>query len=160
MPDDYGGGVEERRSQDSSDGMLDAVARPGSRARRRRWLRLALVASDLVALVVAGILATYVRFGDFGVAASLENTDAGLAFTELSLMVVPIWMAFLWAEGLYDLERSSWGTAEFTRVARALSWASSGSSSSPTSSSSLAFRAPGCFCTGYLRRLHRWSGAF
>ena len=34
-----------------------------------------------------------------------ESTDAEILFHELSLMVVPIWVAVLWLEGLYDLDR-------------------------------------------------------
>jgi exopolysaccharide biosynthesis polyprenyl glycosylphosphotransferase len=82
---------------------------------------LVLLASDLVSLSIAGIAATYIRFDDLGVGVALENTDAEVGFLELSLLVVPIWLVFLWAEGLYDLDRLSWGSAEFTRVARALS---------------------------------------
>jgi exopolysaccharide biosynthesis polyprenyl glycosylphosphotransferase len=78
---------------------------------------------DTLALAGAGVAATVVRFGDLRAPIALGNTDAQLLFVELSLMVVPIWLLFLWAEGLYDLERLSWGAAEFSRVARALSLA-------------------------------------
>lgn len=79
------------------------------------------MASDTVALYLAMLVATLVRFGSFSEPVSFEDATVRLAFWQLGIIVVPMWVAFLGAEGLYDPQRLSWGSGELTRVARALS---------------------------------------
>lgn len=92
-----------------------------SRRIRRKTVRLMLFASDIVALVASGYLATYVRFGNLAVPVTFENRDIYVTFVALSIMAVPLWLSFLATEGLYDLDRLSWGMGELGSVSRALS---------------------------------------
>ena len=50
----------------------------------------------------------------------LENISASVSYWEISLLVAVLWLAMLWREGLYDLERLASGAGEFLRVLRAL----------------------------------------
>lgn len=100
--------------------MGNGVAFP-SRERRRWTIRWALVLSDLVALLAATTGASLLRFGKIAhVTATLEYGHI-ITFFDLSVIIALIWLAAMWAEHLYDLDRVFWGTAEYSRVARALS---------------------------------------
>lgn len=77
--------------------------------------------SDTVALYLAMLAATLVRFGSLTQRVSFEDATVQLAFWQLGIIVAPMWVAFLGAEGLYDPQRLSWGSGELSRVARALS---------------------------------------
>ncbi len=75
---------------------------------------------DALLIVTALLLGTLVRFGSLSATIAFENATTDVPFLELGLLMVPIWILLLWAEGLYDLERLSWGSGELSRVARAL----------------------------------------
>ncbi|MDO8987820.1 MAG: sugar transferase, partial [Coriobacteriia bacterium] len=90
------------------------------RARRRQLHRLLLVFADCVGLCISVVLATYVRFGNLGSTSGFEDTTTDGLFVQLGALLVPVWILMLWAEGLYDLERLSWGSGELSRVARSL----------------------------------------
>ncbi len=96
-------------------------ARTMSRTRRRRLTVAALVAIDAVAILCAGLVATWLWFGSFTAPVNLETTELHISFWQLALIVVPLWVAFLALTGLYDLDRVTWGLSETGRVARALS---------------------------------------
>ena len=87
---------------------------------RRRLVLSMLLGVDLVALVAAALIATHVRFNTLAAAAAFENVAVRVSYYQLSWIAVAISMLFLWREGLYDLERLTWGTGEFSRVAQAL----------------------------------------
>jgi len=87
---------------------------------RRRLVVSVLVAFDLIALMLATIAATYIRFNTLAAAAAFENVGLQFTYYELSWVSIAIAVAFLWREGLYDLERLTWGSGEFSRVAHAL----------------------------------------
>ncbi len=78
-----------------------------------------LVASDLVAMMVAGLVAAWLRFGTLGVPVAIQ-VDIDLRYWQLALAVAFFWLFFLLLEGLYDLDRLSWNFAEISRIARAL----------------------------------------
>lgn len=90
------------------------------RERRRQLHRLLLVSSDAVGLCISVVLATFVRFGNLNSTIGFENTTTDVLFVQLGALLVPVWLILLWAEGLYDLERLSWGSGELSRVARSL----------------------------------------
>ena len=92
-----------------------------SRARRRWIIRIALLASDVLMLGSATALATLVRFGRLRHIQALVELGPTFTFVDLSLVISAVWLAALWLERLYDLERVFWGTGEYKRVARALS---------------------------------------
>lgn len=83
--------------------------------------RMMLLAADIIALVAATTLATAIRFGDLLTTVNLENLDYRVAYYELSLAAAVLWIVVFSLEGLYDLDRLSWGFGEFGRAARALS---------------------------------------
>lgn len=84
----------------------------------RRIIGLLLV-SDTVAMALAGLAATYIRFGTLRIDVAIE-LDVDLQYWQLSLIVPFVWLAFLTFDGLYDIDRLSWDFAELTRVGRAL----------------------------------------
>ena len=93
------------------------------RTNHRRNIGLVLVGTDAVMLVLATLLATYLRFNTFDVAVSLENVSpsARPQYDDMSLFVAVVWLAFLWLGGLYDFDRLFWGAGEYSRVLRSLS---------------------------------------
>lgn len=81
----------------------------------------ALVATDMLAVFVAAMVATYLRFGSVVAPVGFENPEVSIDFFQLALVVVPLWVAFLALSGLYDLDRATLGVSEAGRIARALS---------------------------------------
>lgn len=104
----------------TGSGVLD---RPRSGARRRngRILATALVVTDSLAVLIAGLLATYIRFGSMTSSVRFEGQDLHIAFWELAAMLVPLWVCLLAVGGLYELDRISLGISESGRVVRSLS---------------------------------------
>jgi len=100
--------------------VLDAAGFRQLRARRRRLTRVLLVLLDTVALCTALLVATYTRFGQLDAAVDFTDSTARFTFIQLGLLMIPIWLAFLWSEGLYDPDRISLGSGELSRVGRAL----------------------------------------
>jgi exopolysaccharide biosynthesis polyprenyl glycosylphosphotransferase len=92
-----------------------------SRARRRWTIRIALLASDVLMLGSATVLATLVRFGRLRHIQAVAELGPTFTFVDLSLVISAVWILALGSEHLYDLERVFWGTGENKRVARALS---------------------------------------
>ena len=73
-------------------------------------------------LLAATLFATYLRFETLSARVSFENLSAHVSYHQVSLWVTAIWLVFLYWEHLYDLERLFWGSGEFSRVVRALSF--------------------------------------
>lgn len=94
--------------------------------RRRRVIVAALVCVDVVALIGCAALATYLRFSTFSARLGIENLPQGASYYEAMWAFVALGMAALWREGLYDLERLTWGAGEFSRIARAMALAALG----------------------------------
>lgn len=90
------------------------------RARRKRRVLVALVVVDLLMLLAASFSATLIRFGQLAAQVGFEHVDADVQYFQVSLVVTLLWFAFLAAEGLYDLERLTWGAGEFSRVLRGI----------------------------------------
>jgi len=92
-----------------------------SRRRVRAILRVALLSSDVVALFLATVAASLIRFHRvFHINAS-PVLPISFNMIDLSFVMVGVWLIALWMEGLYDLSRVFWGTGEYSRVIRALS---------------------------------------
>ena len=79
------------------------------RTRRRRLAVTALVVVDALAILCAALTATWLWFDSFTAPVNLESPDLHIAFWQLALIVVPLWVAMLALTGLYDLDRVSWG---------------------------------------------------
>lgn len=92
-----------------------------ARKRRRLLMRFWLLAGDVFSIALAVVLATGWRFGDVLTYVSFEGADSEILFLSVGALLIPIWIALLWSEGLYDLEKTSLATGELGRVARALS---------------------------------------
>lgn len=91
-----------------------------NRASRKRAVLRALLTTDVTALLLATFGATWVRFGQLQAGAGFENISADVSYWEIALVVTVLWLLMLWREGLYDLERLTWGAGEYSRVLRAL----------------------------------------
>lgn len=92
------------------------------RNQRRRFIVVSLVLSDALALLASGMLATWIRFGSFRSHVSFEASPIEIAFWQLAIIFVPLWLVFMAGAGLYDLDRISRGFGEAGRVSRALSF--------------------------------------
>jgi exopolysaccharide biosynthesis polyprenyl glycosylphosphotransferase len=90
------------------------------RKARRRLIRAMLLGSDAVMLLAATLAATFLRFTELADVGGFEHVLGGVTYFELSLVLTCVWMLTLWFERLYDLDRVSWGSGEFSRVARGL----------------------------------------
>ncbi len=100
---------------------------PQSEFRRYRWaIVFTLVAVDALALVACAALATYLRFSTLSATLGIEKLPQGASYYEAMWAFVVLGMAALWREGLYDLERLTWGAGEFSRIARAMALAALG----------------------------------
>lgn len=98
-----------------------------SEFRRYRWTIVATLACvDVLALMACSALATYLRFSTFSARLGIENLPQGASYYEAMWAFVALGMAALWHEGLYDLERLTWGAGEFSRIARAMALAALG----------------------------------
>ncbi len=91
------------------------------RRTRRAVVRGALFLSDVVAVVAATQLAALVRFGAIRHVVVIPEIADVFQLFDISLIICAIWLAGLWFEGLYDLDRVFWGSGEFSRVIKALS---------------------------------------
>lgn len=109
-------------SPGSSGSTRSHAVEMGPRSLRRRRFVTLLVAVDSVAVFIALMVATWVRFGSGTAFVGFENTDLDIAFWELAVVTVPLWVAFLGLGRMYDLDRLSSGTMELGRVARSLSF--------------------------------------
>lgn len=79
-----------------------------------------LLVADIVALCAGTILASEARFGTLAESVGFEGVTTQYTFFEVGIALTLIWLVALWLEGLYDLERLSWGKGEFSRVLRGL----------------------------------------
>lgn len=91
-----------------------------SRLACRRHIATLLAVTDTSALLAATLLAAYVRFDSIYSVAGLQNIHATVNYYEISLVVTMLWLAALAVDGMYDVERLTWGAGEFSRVVRAL----------------------------------------
>ncbi len=103
--------------------MASHEAVDNGRLKRHRQLVGTLILSDTVMLLLATFGATWIRFDRLDAAAGLQNIwfDQPL-YSQISLFAVLVWLVFLWQGDLYDLNRLFWGSGEFSRVIRALSF--------------------------------------
>jgi exopolysaccharide biosynthesis polyprenyl glycosylphosphotransferase len=97
------------------------ATRSTTRRRRRQLLRLSLLSTDVVMVAAATVLASLVRFEQVRHVEAIPGFGLNIQFADLSLVILVIWVASLWFEGLYDVDRVFQGTGEYSRVARALS---------------------------------------
>jgi exopolysaccharide biosynthesis polyprenyl glycosylphosphotransferase len=93
-----------------------------ARGRRRLVITILLIASDVLMLAVATSLASLSRFGALAEVADFANLGPNFTYTDLSAVIIAIWLVTLAAEGLYDLDRVFWGTGEYARVGKAMSF--------------------------------------
>lgn len=90
------------------------------RLSRRRRVVSTLVLADTVALFAATLMAAYVRFDSLVAPAGIENLAPQVNYYEISIAVTVLWLFALLTDGMYDLERLTWGAGEFSRIVRAI----------------------------------------
>lgn len=98
-----------------------AFAGMSTRQKQRMSLRLTLLASDIAMVAMGTAAASLIRFGRIRHVQAIPSLGASVQFADVSLVIILIWIASLWFEGLYDVDRVFWGTGEYTRVVRGLS---------------------------------------
>jgi exopolysaccharide biosynthesis polyprenyl glycosylphosphotransferase len=81
-----------------------------------------LVLTDAIAVFVALMLATWIRFDSATAHVAFDSTDLDIAFWELAVVTVPLWVAVFALSRLYDLDRVALGVADAGRIARSLSF--------------------------------------
>lgn len=91
------------------------------RSVRRRMTVYRLLVADTLMIIVAGLAATYARFGTVFAEVAFENLPNTVPFWLFSVAAAPLWIISLAAEGMYDPDRVRWGSGEINRVARGLS---------------------------------------
>lgn len=91
------------------------------RSRRKRLIVRTLLATDTMMLVGATLAATWVRFGTLGEDVAIGSIGRFVSYWQVSLAVSLLWLVILAVDGMYDLERLTWGAGEFSRVMRAIS---------------------------------------
>lgn len=87
------------------------------RARRRVVTRMALLASDVLMLGAATIVASLLRFGTVAQDTSMHGLGRVVTFADLSFVIVGVCIAALYFERLYNVDRVFWGTGEYMRAA-------------------------------------------
>jgi exopolysaccharide biosynthesis polyprenyl glycosylphosphotransferase len=100
----------------------DAVFMP--RARRVAYVRALLLVSDILALIFATVAATLSRFGEISHEQQVSELGRtySIQFVGLAAVVVLLCLIAMAFEHLYDLDRVFWGTGEYTRVLRSISF--------------------------------------
>lgn len=98
----------------------------GGFRRHRGAVVAVLVVSDLIAIVLGATLATYLRFETLSARLGIERLPAGTSYDDAMLVFAGIAMLSAWLEGLYDLERLTWGAGEFSRITRSMALAALG----------------------------------
>jgi exopolysaccharide biosynthesis polyprenyl glycosylphosphotransferase len=93
-----------------------------TRVRRRFTLTTAFVLSDTFAILAAALTATYLRAGAIDAPIAFENATLHVAFWQLAVFIVPVWIGLLAVSGLYDRDRITWGITAVGLVARSLSF--------------------------------------
>ena len=91
------------------------------RRRRRVYVVATLVICDAIAILCAGLGASLTLFRDVNATVHFENTTLTIAFWEVAVVLVPLWVMFMAAARLYDVDSVTWGLSMSGRVARALS---------------------------------------
>ena len=114
----------------SSAGLLDATvefavglklrhtAKRLSRRGQRRVLMAGLLLADTLMLGLAFTLAYFLRF-NAPVQVFLEGFQQPLFYTELSLALIPVWLALLWVYRLYDWQLLLGGLQEYAHLFQA-----------------------------------------
>ncbi|MCL4079022.1 sugar transferase [Coriobacteriia bacterium Es71-Z0120] len=117
--------ADKSQERDSERAMCGAH-RPTEFSRRKWTIIAALAVSDVVALSMSAALATYLRFETFNARLGIERLPQSASYYEAMWAFVALAVLALWREGLYDLERLTWGAGEFSRIARATALAALG----------------------------------
>lgn len=92
-----------------------------ARSRRRRRVVAILLASDTLAILLAGMFATLIRFGSAVAPVGFENTTLTIVFWQVAALMVPLWVGLMALSGLYDLDTLTWGLSPAGKVMRAMS---------------------------------------
>lgn len=92
-----------------------------ARNRRRRRVVTVLLLSDSLAILTAGMVATWVRFGSIFAPVQFENASLTVEFWQVSALIVPLWIGFLALGHLYDVDTLTWGLSPAGKVIRGLS---------------------------------------
>jgi exopolysaccharide biosynthesis polyprenyl glycosylphosphotransferase len=91
------------------------------RRQRRIVVVIALVLCDALAILLAGLAATWIRFGGMSARVTFDDPSLSLAFWEVAVVLIPLWVFFLSLAHLYDIDSVTWGLSVAGRVTRALS---------------------------------------
>lgn len=107
----------------SSAGPASGPPSPGAvtRNRRRRRIVLALLFSDCLAILSAGLGATLLRTGSFRTAVSFDNSSVTVEFWQVAVLMVPLWVSLMALSRLYDVDTLTWGLSPAGKVMRSLS---------------------------------------
>lgn len=92
-----------------------------ARNRRRRRVVSVLLLSDSLAILGAGMMATWARFGSIFAPVQFENTSLTIEFWQVAALIVPLWIGFLALGHLYDVDTLTWGLSPAGKVIRGLS---------------------------------------
>jgi len=92
-----------------------------ARNRRRRRVVAVLLLSDALAILGAGMAATFVRFGSVVAPVGFENAPLTVGFLQIAALMVPLWVCFLALGRLYDVDTLTWGLSPAGKVIRGLS---------------------------------------
>lgn len=74
---------------------------------------------DACALVITGLLATWLRFGSLSYPVNFD-LNSPIPYWQFAACVAIVWLAVLWIEGLYNLDRLAWDFVQTSMIARAL----------------------------------------
>jgi exopolysaccharide biosynthesis polyprenyl glycosylphosphotransferase len=92
-----------------------------TRSQRRELIRVALITTDVVALTGAALAASFMTVGNLLSPVHLGETVMAVNHLQLALFITPLLMLSMSFGQLYDLDKLSWGSGEFSNVAKALS---------------------------------------
>ena len=76
-----------------------------------------LIIVDACALLLAGLLAAWIRFGGLTAPVTID-VGLPLVYWQVAIALAVLWQVVLWAEGLYDMERLGWDFAQAPRIIR------------------------------------------
>lgn len=115
-------GRDERMSSRKTESANAASSsRRDTRKARRRILVMWLVGVDAVAVLVAALCATWIRFGSMVAPVDFESPELSISFFQLAIVVVPLWLITFALGGLYDPDKLNRGLPGLGRIIRSAS---------------------------------------
>jgi len=108
-------------SSESAPTWVNSQPMPSSRLAAIRWLKIGLVAGDVLVLLAAFVAAFWLRFV-LGLGLAREVVPEPRTYLLVGVCLVPVWLGLLALMGGYNSSILLGGTSEYARLVNACTW--------------------------------------